>query len=456
MKYEWMDALKAAMDEYRPAMLKAEREIWAHPETGFKEWFANGLLKDIFTEMGFELVEAGDIPGFYFDIDTGREGPTVCVMGELDSVICPEHPEADPVTGAVHSCGHNCQSSALIGVAGALKKPEILEKLSGKIRIMAVPAEELLELGYRAGLRAEGKIKYMGGKVEFISRGYFDGVDMAVLVHTSCGEGHTIYLNKGNNGCVVKNITYTGKAAHAGGYPQGGINALYAAQVGITAVNSLRETFADNDHIRVHPIITSGGAIVNAIPAKVTMESYTRGASYEAIKNANKKVNRALVAGALALGAQVQIEDLPGYMPLNNDPNMNEIYKEASVALFGEDGVKVTNDWGSGCTDVGDVSCIMPAVQACCNGAKGTGHGADYYVVEPDKAVVDSAASQVATVCVLLEKGAEKARYVKENSKPLYPSKEEFLKAIDSIMLEGDAIDYKEDGSACVRWTNPD
>jgi len=453
MKYTWIDAINAAMDEYRPLMLNAEREIWAHPETGFKEWFANDLLKKVFADMGFELVEAGDIPGFYFDIDTGREGPMVCVMGELDSVICPEHPEADPVTGAVHSCGHNCQSSALIGIAGALKKPEILEKLSGRIRIMAVPAEELLELGYRAGLRAEGKIKYMGGKVEFISRGYFEGVDMSILVHTSGGDGHTIYLNKGNNGCVVKNITYIGKASHAGGYPQGGINALYAAQVGIMAMNSLRETFADKDHIRVHPIITSGGAIVNAIPAKVTMESYTRGASYDAIKDANKKVNRAIVAGALALGAQVQIEDLPGYMPLNNDPNMSEIFRDASVALFGEDAVKVTDDWGSGCTDVGDVSCIMPAVQPCCTGAKGTGHGADYYVNDPEKAVVQSAAAQAAAVCALLENDAEKAKFVKANAKPMYPSREEFLKAIDSIMLEGDAITYNEDGTANVRWT---
>ena len=453
MKYEWLDAVKAAMDEYRPQMLKAERDIWQHPETGFKEWYANGLLKEAFEDMGFKLTEAGDIPGFYFDIDTGREGPTVAVMGELDSVICPEHPESDPKTGAVHSCGHNCQSAALIGIAGAFTKPEILEKLSGKIRIMAVPAEELLELGYRAQLRKEGRIRYMGGKVEFISRGYFDGVDMAILIHTAGGDKPGIYLSKGNNGCVVKNITYTGKAAHAGGAPHAGINALYAAQVGVTAINALRETFRDSDHIRVHPIITSGGAMVNAIPAKVTMESYVRGASFDAIKAANKRVNRAIAAGALALGAQVEIADLPGYMPLNNDPNMNEIFKEACIEMFGEEAVTLTDGWGSGSTDIGDVSCIMPAVQPCCSGAKGTGHGADYYVADPELAVVQSAAAQVAAVCALLENGAEKAKFVKENSKPLYAGKEEFLAAIDSIMLEGDAITYNEDGTANVRWT---
>ena len=454
MKYEWLDMLKKTVGEYRPAMLNAEREIWKHPETGFKEWFANDLLKKQFTEMGFELTEAGDIPGFYFDIDTGREGPTVCVMGELDSVVCPEHPESDPVTGAVHSCGHNCQSAALIGVAGVLKQPEILEKLSGRIRIMAVPAEELLELGYRASLRAEGKIKYMGGKVEFISRGYFEGVDMAILVHTGTGEKPSIYMNRGHNGCVVKNITYTGKASHAGGAPHAGINALYAAQVGITAVNSIRETFKDSDHIRVHPIITSGGSMVNAIPAKTTLESYVRGASFEAIKKANMRVNRAFAAGALAIGAQVEIDDLPGYMPLNDDANLKEVFGEVSAELLGKDSVHITDDWGTGCTDVGDVSCIMPAVQPVCSGAMGTAHGADYYIVDPELAVVNAASTQAAAVCALLENDAERAKYVKTNGKPLFNSREEFLKEIDSIMLSGNAVEYEGEGKANVRWTS--
>ncbi len=454
MSFEWVNAVNAAMDEYRPAMLKAEREIWAHPQTGFKEWYANDLLKNEFKAMGFEPIEAGNIPGFYFDIDTGREGPTVCVMGELDSVICPQHPESDPVTGAVHSCGHNCQSAAMIGIAGALSKPEILEKLSGRIRIMLVPAEELLELGERAAMRAEGKIKYMGGKVEFISRGYFEGVDMSILVHTSGGEKRYVAIGKCCNGCVVKNITYTGKASHAGGYPQGGINALYAAQVGITAINALRETFPDSEHVRVHPIITEGGAMVNAIPARVKMESYVRGATFDSIKASNKKVNRAIVAGALALGAQVTIEDLPGYMPLNNDPNLVEVFRDASIAMIGEEYVRVDDGWSCGSTDVGDVSCIMPAVQPYCSGATGTGHGADYYIERPEEAVIQAAATQVACVCALLENDAAKARYVKENACPPYASAKEFLDAIDAIALDGEAICYEEDGTAAsVRWS---
>lgn len=67
-------------------------------------------MAEKFTDLGYELVMADGITGFYTIVDTGRPGPTVLILGELDSIICPSHPEADPQTSAVHSCGHNAQS----------------------------------------------------------------------------------------------------------------------------------------------------------------------------------------------------------------------------------------------------------------------------------------------------------------------------------------------------------
>lgn len=128
-----------------------------------------------------------------------------------------------------------------------------------------MPAEELLELGYRKKLKEQGIIKYFGGKVEFLYRGYLDGVDAAFMVHSAASK-QLIGFPLGSNGCLSKNITYHGKSAHAGGSPQKGINALYAANLGLSAINALRETFVDDDHIRVHPIITAGGSAVNAFP----------------------------------------------------------------------------------------------------------------------------------------------------------------------------------------------
>ena len=76
-------------------------------------------MADAFKALGYELTMAEGITGFCTTIDTGKVGPTVLILGELDSIICPNHPESDKETGAVHSCGHNAQCAALLGVAYA-------------------------------------------------------------------------------------------------------------------------------------------------------------------------------------------------------------------------------------------------------------------------------------------------------------------------------------------------
>lgn len=436
-----------AVEKHRQMILDAERYIWHNPETGFKEWKTNNYLREKYLSLGYVLTEAGDIPGFFTEIDTGREGPCVLILGELDSVICPEHPESDPVTGAVHACGHNAQSAALLGVAAALTEEGILDSLSGRIRLCAVPAEELLEIGYRSSLRDKGVIRYFGGKTEFLSRGYFDGVDMAFMVHT----GGKFSVHAGHIGCITKNIIYKGKAAHAGGAPQLGRNALYAATCGLNAVNAIRETFLNSDLIRVHPIMTSGGGMVNAIPSTATLESYVRGKSFDAIQRENQKVNRALIGAALSLGTNIEIIDAPGYAPEHNDPELRRVAEEAASLAVGQYEFKAGTYNSTGSTDMGDLSRIMPTVQPFCPGASGTGHGMDYYIVDPVAACVDNAKFQLAMLSLLLTDGAKRARGIIDAYEPEYPSSEAYLAFIDSLRDSGDRIEYRDDGEAIVR-----
>jgi len=396
--------------------------------------------------LGCDIIKADGLTGFYTVVDTGREGPELLILGELDSIICPAHPDADPLTGAVHSCGHNAQCAALVGIAAALKDPEILAPLSGRIRLCAVPAEELLEIEYRSKLRAEGKIKYFGGKSEFLSRGYFDGVDLAFMVHTSSYFG----VIKGSVGCLAKRIIYKGEASHAGGSPWSGRNALYAATCGINAVNAIRETFKEKDIIRVHPIMTHGGDMVNAIPENAVMESYVRGSSFEGIADANYRVNRALTGAALSIGTNIEIIDIPGYAPLVNDNEMQIVAKEAADALFPELGFTIGDDMTSGSTDMGDLSCIMPVLHPYMPGARGKSHGNDYEVFDPETACVKCAVWQVAMAYLLLSDGAARAKKIISEYNPLFPSKEAYLSYVDSLNSSGDRIVYREDGPAEV------
>lgn len=443
-----MQSISSAVEKHKQLILDAERFIWKHPETGYKEKETSKYLEDAFTKLGYELVLAEGITGFYTQIDTGRPGPEVLILGEMDSIICPAHPEANPETGAVHSCGHNAQCAALLGIAAALKEPGILDNLCGKIRLCAVPAEELLEIEYRTKLKNEGKIKYFGGKSEFLSRGYFDGVDLAFMVHASLNYG----VRLGSVGCLAKNIFYKGKASHAGGSPWNGRNALYAATCGLNAINAIRETFKEPDIIRVHPIITHGGDMVNAIPGNVELESYVRGSSFEAIVDANKKVNQALCGAALSIGTNIEIIDNPGYAPLVNDRNMIQVAIDAAEIAMPEKEFNFNEIIGSGSTDMGDLSTIMPVVHPYAAGSQGQSHGADYYIVDPVSACVTNAKWQITMLKLLLQDNAKRAKEIIANFKPLFASKDEYLAYVDTLNCSGDRITYHEDGTAEIKF----
>lgn len=438
-----MQTIIQAVEKHKQLILDAERYLWKNPETGYKEWKTTAYLAEQYRALGYTLVMAEGITGFYTVIDTGRKGPEIMILGELDSIICPTHKDADPETGAVHSCGHNAQSATLLGIAAALKEPHMLDGLCGKIRLCAVPAEELLEIEYRRELIKAGKIRYLGGKCEFLARGYFDGVDIAFMVHTAS----SFLIRQGAVGMVAKNITYKGKSAHAGGAPHEGINALYAANCGLNAINAIRETFQEKDQIRVHPIVTSGGDMVNAIPENVRLESYVRGADFDAILAANKKVNRALVGAALSIGANIEIVDSPGYAPLNNDPGMIALAKDAFAQILPNETMTESPCKSTGSTDMGDLGCIMPVIHPYCAGSTGTSHGNNYTISDPQKACVDNAKWQLAMLHLLLENDACRAKQILADFQPMFQTSKEYLSFIDSLRDAGDRIEYREDGA---------
>ena len=438
-----MQKLISAVEKNKQLIFDAESYIWKNPETGYKEVKTSNYLAQKFTELGYELNLADGITGFYTTLDTGKPGPTLLILGELDSIICPTHPESNTQTGAVHSCGHHAQCAALLGVAAALKEPNALDGLSGKIKLCAVPAEELLEIEYRNELMAKGVIKYYGGKPEFLSRGYFDDVDLAFMVHTTNNQNFSV--RSGSVGCIAKKITYKGLAAHAGGSPWLGKNAIYAATCGLNACNSLRETFKEDDIIRFHPIITRGGDMVNAIPETATIESYVRGKTFDAIKNANKRINQALCGAALSLDNNVEILDKAGYAPLINDLNMIELARDALSLAFPEEEFSYTPGFGSGSTDMGDLSAIMPVIHPYAPGATGKGHGNDYFVTDKEKSCVGSAKWQVTMIYLLLKDGSQRAKKIVSEFKPLFKNKEEYFEFIETLECKGDRIDYSDD-----------
>jgi len=192
--------------------------------------------------------------------------------------------------------------------------------------------------------------------------------------------------------------------------------------------------------------------MVNAIPETAVLESYVRGASFDAIVSANRKVNQALCGAALSIGTNIEIIDIPGYAPLINDKNMIQVAAEAVQLAIPEHEFTVRETIESGSTDMGDLSCIMPVVHPYAGGAQGLSHGNNYEIVDPVAACVDSAKMQLGMLWLLLSDDAKRAKQVIAEYKPLFASKEAYLAYMDALNDSGDRIQYDANGiSATVR-----
>jgi amidohydrolase len=418
-KDELKQQVYAAIDKHGDEIIGLGETIRRQPELGFKEFKTAKLVEQTLAKLGLAPKGGLAITGVRADLRGGAgDGPTFAMLGELDALVVAGHPEADPQTGAAHACGHNAQIAGLLGAAMGLVATKAAQHLAGRLVFFAVPAEEYGDVEWRVSQAREGKLEFLGGKPELMRLGHFDDVDLSMMIHgTSRSEDGKAGVPTSNNGCIVKTVRYIGKAAHAGGAPHMGVNALYAANIALTAINAIRETFRDEDTIRVHPIITHGGSQVNVIPGDVRIETYVRGRTVEAIMAANARVDRALRAGALAMGAKVEIETLAGYMPMECDRTMAGFFKDSITTLVGAEHFReIPHRTGS--TDMGDLSQVMPILHPYIGGARGSGHGADYEIVDKPLMYLAPAKALASMAIDLLHDGAAGAKQVLKTAKP--------------------------------------
>jgi amidohydrolase len=414
--------------------LTAER-IAACPELGFREYYASDLVAQKFREIGIGYRSKLAMTGVKAKLSGIRPGPTIAVLAEMDAVICGSHPQSDKETGASHACGHNIQIAIMLGIARAIVKVGAMQSLSGSLVFMAVPAEEYLEIEKRLILREQGKIEFIAGKPELVRLGEFDDIDIAILVHAGGVAEKAPIVGSSCNGFMAKIIDFHGRASHAGASPHLGINALNAATLAITGINALRETFRNEDMVRVHPIITKGGEAVSVVPDNVSLEMYIRANSVEAIKETAKKVDQAVKGSAMALSAGVTIRNIPGFLPMRDDSSLAELYASNLSSVSPQDPVV-------GChipisTDMGDLSHFMPTLHPYTSGITGNCHSKDFYIDDYDQACTIPAVAVSQTIVDLLYDDACMAEQILNDFHPLM-SKNEYL-AVSRSFFE----DYK-------------
>ena len=400
---ELKKAVCAAIDANAEKIIDIGETIWKNPEPGYREFKTAKLTAETFRALGLPVKEGLGITGVRADLKLGGPGPVIAVLGEMDSLILPSHPQCDPATGAVHACGHNASMAGLLGAAIGLTKAGIADQMSGTIAFVAVPAEECIEIGWRLQLIQEKKISSLGGKGELIRCGVFDDVGLAFMLHSGGA-----YSCCRHNGFITKKVTFQGRACHAAS-PGNGVNALHAMTLAQSAVGLLRERWAGmNPTVRIHGIVTSGGDVVNIIPDTAGMEFLLRADTIDTLKVLHKEFDRAMSGAALAVGAGVEVETIPGYMPQYDDEELEELYCDAVKVLDPEIPHRGKRFMCSS-TDMGDLSTVMPTLHGYTAGAAGTGHGVTYHIADPHRAYVTNAKILASIAVDLMAGKAEKA-----------------------------------------------
>lgn len=411
-------------------------DLFHHAEQGFHEYRTAGIAAKWLKDLGLTVTEGLAGTGVKAAIGNG-EGPCIALVGELDGIRCPGHPDATE-SGFAHSCGHYAQIASVLGAALALTDPEVRRSLSGSIVLFAVPAEEYLDAETKAEVQRVHGVRYAGGKSELIRRGDFDGIDLAVTDHIHmAGRDSGADLMLGNaaaNGFIGKTVILHGRTAHAAAAPHDGVNALNAASLGLSAIGMLRETFREKDYVRIHPVITKGGTAVNMVPDEVVLQMMVRAAGLNAIEDASAKTDNAFRGAALAIGASCEIINAQGYMPVPESLPQPLLW--AAAAPLSERGVQAVSirpgEQNTASTDVGDLAAVMPVINFTFGGTAGELHSEEFRITAPYVAHVMPAQMMALTAYQLLKDGAAGARQILETEKPRF-TKEEYCAYIDRM-----------------------
>lgn len=420
------------IDVHKDQIIAFAEDIARHPEPGYEEFRTAGKTAEVLKNLGYKVTEHLARTGVK-GTKSIKEGPSLTVIGELDAIGCHSHPNANPVTGVAHACGHHAQMAAMIGCAIAMADPDVQKCLAGTVNFLAVPAEEYIDADKRARLKKEG-IEFCCGKSEMIRTGVFDDTDIALTTHVHMVPvEEDFYLgNPACNGYSAERVTVRGKAAHGAIDPWNGVNALSITTSAIQMMGLMRETFREEDHVRLHNVIRKAGDVINSVPDEAIVETKVRAASLDKICEITDMVNRAYAGSAYAFGGKIEMEKLQGYMPIIPRAADNALIEAADDLGLNYRTVQ-KGDFNNACTDVGDLSHLVPVVNFTFKGFEGKLHGADFKITDPEKAYILPAKLLALTVYKLLKNGGQEAKKITKSYTPVF-NKESYIQYVKNTI----------------------
>jgi amidohydrolase len=310
--------------------------IHAHPEIGHQEVEASRRLSGLLESAGIpvEMGTAGMATAFKAELGGQRaHRPRIAILAEYDAL-----------PGLGHGCGHNLIGTSAVGAGLALR--EVLPELDGSIWVLGTPAEE-------------SAAPNSGGKVHMVNAGIFSDVDAAIMFHPGTETAVTMDSSLAARGFE---FYFHGRAAHAAGSPEDGLNALDAVISLYNAVSMLRQQMRSD--VRIHGIILNGGAAANIIPDYAAIRYRTRANDSAYLADVVERVVACAEGAARASGCRLEWKE---YMPGYENTMPNQVLLELISHNLRTLGTTVNNERrrsGKGSTDFGNVSQRVPGIEA--------------------------------------------------------------------------------------------
>ncbi|MFC0407811.1 M20 family metallopeptidase [Roseomonas elaeocarpi] len=367
--------------------------VWGTPELAYGEHRSVAEHIAQLEKEGFRITK--DVAGIPTAVmgEAGEDGPVIAILGEYDALpgLSQEAGIAEPrmvegQNGVGHGCGHNLLGSAALLAATAVKDWLAENGLKGRVRYYGCPAEE--------GGAAKGFM---------VRDGAFKDVDIAISWHPAPLSGVNEAVSLANTRI---DFTFAGRSSHAAAAPELGRSALDAVELMSVGVNYMREHMPDN--ARVHyAYLNAGGIAPNVVQGEAKVRYLIRAGNLVELNALVARVRKIADGAALMTETTVStkvvsaVSNLMGNTPLEQamfdnfqrlgPPQFDEedrayaeqiratLSDEDIAAAFKRSGMPVQKDkplcdfivpleskgkGGNGSTDVGDVSWVVPTVQA--------------------------------------------------------------------------------------------
>jgi aminobenzoyl-glutamate utilization protein B len=362
----------AWLDKNMSEFSKINEKIWRLAEVAMEEYSSAEVLASYLENMGFKVERgvAGMPTAFVAVYGSGE--PVIGILAEYDALpglsqdtVPYKKPLEEGQPG--HGCGHNIFGTASTAAAVALKEVMDEKALSGTIKLFGCPAEETVV-----------------GKVFMARDGVFNGLSCCIQWHPNSENNVSLDSSNAMNQFEVE---FFGKTAHSAGDPWEGRSALDAVELTNVGLNYLREHLKPT--ARIHYVIQEGGGAPNVVPDYARAWYYVRDIDREHVEKDYERVLKIIEAASLMTETTYKVKFISGvHEMLSNRAGCEVVY--SNLMLVGppkfseeeqafakeiqknldleEKGLKTKiepfklpqRSWGSGSTDVAEVSWLTP------------------------------------------------------------------------------------------------